>query len=125
MASQKQIIKRDGRVETFNKQKVINAVKKAFVAVDGTLTKAGVKKARRIGKEIETIILNSKTTLGVEEIQDLVENLLIYPRKKTDNAPKICTKKRVWGKAVQNNQMRRYNFVQHSILQNDAIFATM
>ena len=34
MASQKQIIKRDGRVETFNKQKVVNAVKKAFVAVD-------------------------------------------------------------------------------------------
>ena len=82
MASQKQIIKRDGRVETFNKQKVINAVKKAFVAVDGTLTKAGVKKARRIGKEIETIILNNKTTLGVEEIQDLVEELLMATDRK-------------------------------------------
>ena len=82
MASQKEIIKRDGRVETFNKQKVINAVKKAFVAVDGTLTKAGVKKARRIGKEIETIILKSKETLGVEDIQDLVEELLMATDRK-------------------------------------------
>lgn len=38
------IIKRDGRKETFNKQKIINATKKAFIAVDGTLTKAGSQK---------------------------------------------------------------------------------
>ena len=82
MASQKEIIKRDGRVEVFNKQKVINAVKKAFVAVDGTLTKAGVKKARRIGKEIETIVLKSKESLGVEDIQDLVEELLMATDRK-------------------------------------------
>ena len=82
MASQKYIVKRDGRIETFNKQKVINAVKKAFVAVDGTLTKAGVKKARRIGKEIEAIILKNRTMLGVEEIQDLVEELLMATDRK-------------------------------------------
>ena len=82
MASQKEIIKRDGRIEVFNKQKVVNAVKKAFVAVDGTLTKAGVKKARRIGKEIETIILKRKETLGVEQIQDLVEDFLMATDRK-------------------------------------------
>ena len=82
MASQKNIIKRDGRIEPFNKQKVINAVKKAFVAVDGTLTKAGVKKARRIGKEIETIAFKSKIALGVEEIQDMVEELLMATDRK-------------------------------------------
>ena len=82
MASQKNIIKRDGRVEPFHTQKVINAVKKAFVAVDGTLTKAGVKKARRIGKEIEYIILKSHTTYGVEEIQDKVEELLMATDRK-------------------------------------------
>jgi len=82
MASQKEIIKRDGRIEIFNKQKVVNAVKKAFVAVDGTLTKAGVKKARRIGKEIETIILKRKETLGVEQIQDLVEDFLMATDRK-------------------------------------------
>lgn len=82
MASQKNIIKRDGRVEPFHTQKVINAVKKAFVAVDGTLTKAGVKKARRIGKEIEYIILKSHTMYGVEEIQDKVEELLMATDRK-------------------------------------------
>ena len=82
MASQKNIIKRDGRVEPFNTQKVINAVKKAFVAVDGTLTKAGVKKARRIGKEIEYIVLKSSTPYGVEEIQDKVEDLLMATDRK-------------------------------------------
>ena len=82
MASQKNIIKRDGRIEPFNTQKVINAVKKAFVAVDGTLTKAGVKKARRIGKEIEYIVLKSSTPYGVEEIQDKVEDLLMATDRK-------------------------------------------
>lgn len=82
MASQKEIIKRDGRIEIFNKQKVVNAVKKAFVAVDGTLTKAGVKKARRIGKEIESIVLKRKETLGVEQIQDLVEDFLMATDRK-------------------------------------------
>ena len=82
MASQKNIIKRDGRIEPFNKQKVVNAVKKAFVAVDGTLTKAGVKKARRIGKEIETIAFKSKVALGVEEVQDMVEELLMATDRK-------------------------------------------
>lgn len=71
------IIKRDGRKDNFNKQKVINAIKKAFVAVDGTLTKAGVKKARRIGKEIELINAASKSPLTVEEIQDIVEDKLM------------------------------------------------
>ena len=82
MASQKNIVKRDGRVETFNKQKVVNAVKKAFVAVDGTLTKAGVKKARRIGGEIEKISLKNEKPLTVEEIQDLVEKLLMATDRK-------------------------------------------
>ena len=82
MASQKNIIKRDGRIEPFNTQKVVNAVKKAFVAVDGTLTKAGVKKARRIGKEIEYIVLKSSTPYGVEEIQDKVEDLLMATDRK-------------------------------------------
>ena len=76
------IIKRDGREEKFNKQKIINAAKKAFVAVDGTLTKAGVKKIRRIGNEIEKEALTSQKPLTVEEIQDRVENLLMDTDRK-------------------------------------------
>lgn len=76
------IVKRDGRREDFDKQKVINAVKKAFIAVDGTLTKAGVKKARRIGQEVEKIYRTSKYNYTVEQIQDLVEQLLMETDRK-------------------------------------------
>lgn len=76
------IIKRDGRRETFNKQKVMNAVKKAFLAVDGTLTKAGVKKIRRIGNEISNIVTKSTFPLSVEDIQDRVEELLMDTDRK-------------------------------------------
>lgn len=76
------IIKRDGRKETFNKQKVMNAVKKAFLAVDGTLTKAGVKKIRRIGNEIAEIVTKSTFPLSVEDIQDRVEELLMDTDRK-------------------------------------------
>lgn len=76
------IIKRDGRQETFNKQKVMNAVKKAFLAVDGTLTKAGVKKIRRIGSEVDKIVTKANYPLSVEEIQDIVEELLMDTDRK-------------------------------------------
>lgn len=82
MASQIYIVKRDGRKEVFNKQKVINAAKKAFLAVDGTLTKAGVKKIRRIGSEIEQIAMRKPTPLTVEEIQDMVEEFLMRTDRK-------------------------------------------
>ena len=76
------IIKRDGRKEKFNKQKIIDAAKKAFVAVDGTLTKAGVKKIRRIGSEIEKRAAKIPQALSVEEIQDMVEELLMETDRK-------------------------------------------
>lgn len=76
------IIKRDGRRETFNKQKVMDAVKKAFLAVDGTLTKAGVKKIRRIGDEVAKQVAKSTFPLSVEDIQDMVEELLMDTDRK-------------------------------------------
>lgn len=82
MASQIYIVKRDGRKEVFNKQKIVNAAKKAFLAVDGTLTKAGVKKIRRIGSEIEQIAMRKPTPLTVEEIQDMVEEFLMRTDRK-------------------------------------------
>ena len=76
------IIKRDGRTQEFDKQKIIEAIKKAFVAVDGTLTKAGVNIARRIAKSIEKEITHSKETFTVEQIQDKVENALMATERK-------------------------------------------
>ena len=54
-----QIIKRDGRTQAWNKQKIIEAIKKALIAVDGTLTKAGVNMARRVAKNIEKEVFES------------------------------------------------------------------
>lgn len=76
------ITKRDGRVEKFNRQKIVNAIKKAFVAVDGTLTKAGVNKARRIAKEIEEMVMTTTDVYTVEQIQDIVEEKLMETNRK-------------------------------------------
>ena len=71
------IRKRDGRTQEFDKQKIIEAIKKALVAVDGTLTKAGVNMARRIAKSIEQEIKKGQKIFTVEEIQDMVEEKLM------------------------------------------------
>ncbi len=76
------IIKRDGRTQDWNKQKIIEAIKKALIAVDGQLTKAGVNMARRIAKNIEREVLLSKEMLSVEQIQDKVENALMATNRK-------------------------------------------
>ena len=76
------IIKRDGRTEIFNKQKIVEAIKKALIAVDGTLTKAGVNMARRIAKTIEQEITSSSERLSVEQIQDRVEKALMTTHRK-------------------------------------------
>ena len=77
-----QIIKRDGRTQAWNKQKVIEAIKKALIAVDGTLTKAGVNMARRIAKNIEKEVFESPVALSVEQIQDKVEESLMATNRK-------------------------------------------
>ena len=71
------IKKRDGRTQEFDKQKIIEAIKKALLAVDGTLTKAGVNMARRIAKSIEQEIKKGQKIFTVEEIQDMVEEKLM------------------------------------------------
>ena len=76
------IIKRDGRTEIFNKQKIVEAIKKALIAVDGTLTKAGVNMARRIAKTIEQEINSNSERLSVEQIQDRVEKALMATNRK-------------------------------------------
>ena len=77
-----QIIKRDGRTQAWNKQKIIEAIKKALIAVDGTLTKAGVNMARRVAKNIEKEVFESPVALSVEQIQDMVEEGLMASSRK-------------------------------------------
>ena len=65
-----QVIKRDGRRQKFDKEKIYNAVSKAFIEVDKELTEQDKKKALEIADYIESLNKNLK----VEEVQDIVED---------------------------------------------------
>ena len=75
------IIKRDGRKVQFNKQKIVEAVLRAYLAVDGEVTSHAEEKAHNIADYIEKTVA-TKGTLTVEEIQDLVENGLMSGKRK-------------------------------------------
>ncbi len=75
------IIKRNGDVETFDKQKIIDAINGAFLEVDGTIYEEDT--ARDIADEIYAIAANTiDGSLEVEEIQDLVEEYLMRSERK-------------------------------------------
>lgn len=73
-----EVIKRDGRVVDFDPTKIVVAVNKAFNEVDGEITPKANAKAKEIAKSIESL----DRTLGVEEIQDLVEDKLMASNRK-------------------------------------------
>jgi len=73
------IKKRDGRVVEFNKNKIVNAILKAFEQVDGEVTTYAIQKANNIANFIEK---ENDNILTVEEIQDLVENGLMSTKRK-------------------------------------------
>lgn len=73
------IKKRDGRVVEFNKNKIVNAILKAFQQVDGDISNYALDKANNIANFIEN---ETDQVLTVEEIQDLVENGLMSTKRK-------------------------------------------
>lgn len=75
-----EIIKRDGRKVIFDKQKIVNAILKAFFAIDGGVSEYAEKKANNIADFIET--KSKEKELTVEEIQDLVEHGLMSTIRK-------------------------------------------
>ena len=72
------VIKRDGRVAEFDKNKIKIAVLKAFIDVDGEETSYAKDKAREIANYIETL----DKDMSVEDIQDIVENKLMSSNRK-------------------------------------------
>lgn len=92
------VIKRDGRKVPFDRNKIVNAVLKAFLATYGDISEYAKKKAENIAQYVENEIPQSE--LSVEQIQDYVEhglmalkdksvakNYILY-RKERDNARK-------------------------------------
>jgi len=74
------ILKRDGTEVPFNKDKIIVAIHKAFLEIDGTLYETDT--ANDIAEEIENIIRLTKQITSVEEIQDMVEDYLMRSERK-------------------------------------------
>lgn len=76
----KTVIKRDGRRDLFDKNKIYNAINKAFVEVDKERYSAEDEKiALSIANEIANTCCNEMT---VEEIQDVVEHKLMSSSRK-------------------------------------------
>ena len=75
MGSVKKIRKRDGRIVTFDDEKITNAIFKAAQAVGGQDRKISEHLAKEIVKEAEKRF--SKQIPTVEDIQDVIEKILV------------------------------------------------
>lgn len=73
------VLKRDGRKKSFDKEKIIDAVQKAFIEVDGELTDYSKSKCREIAAYIEK---NFDGEVDVEKIQDAIECKLMDSSRK-------------------------------------------
>lgn len=73
------VIKRDGRKVSFDKNKIKVAVSKAFLEVDGEETPYAKEKSRDIANYIESSLSGD---ISVEEIQDIVVNKLMSSSRK-------------------------------------------
>ena len=74
------IKKRNGMQVPFSKDKIIIAIHKAFLEIDGTLYETDT--ANDIADEIENIIQMAHKIVSVEEIQDMIEDYLMQSERK-------------------------------------------
>lgn len=74
-----EIIKRDGRVVDFDINKIIKAIEKAFVEIDGYVDDTSKEICEKIAKDIESL---NRDKFQVEDIQDMVEKQLMQSSRK-------------------------------------------
>ena len=71
------VVKRDGSEMPYDNQKIVSAVSKAIKEVEGNLDKYWL--AENVAKSVDSYMeAHTVECITVEEIQDLVENMLIY-----------------------------------------------
>lgn len=75
-----QVRKRNGILVPFDKERIINAINKAFIEVDGTLYEEDT--ANDIADEIKYSVKTTDKIISVEEIQDMVEDFLMRSERK-------------------------------------------
>ena len=96
------IIKRDGREVAFNKDKIEEAILRAFVSVDGDVTEYAEQKAEKIADFIEEAAIETEEPYTVEEIQDMVEKGLMSTKRKDVAKAYILYRE-------ERNKMRNFN----------------
>ena len=74
------IIKRSGREDVFDENKIVNAVAKANASV-GEADRLSEEEVKAVGANVAKIATASSRALSVEEIQDLVENEIMAHKK--------------------------------------------
>lgn len=74
------IKKRDGTIAGFDPDKIITAINKAFIEVDGQLYEDDT--ARDIAMEIQYKIASSAKLISVEDIQNLIEDYLMRSERR-------------------------------------------
>lgn len=75
-----QVKKRNGILVPFDKQRIVNSINKAMIAVDGKLYEEDT--ANSIADDIESIIKNKSQVIGVEDIQDMAEDMLMCSERR-------------------------------------------
>ncbi len=73
------VIKRDGRIVDFNRDKIKNAVLAAFKEVDGEVTQEAKNKASEIASYVNVL---EDQFISVEKIQDIIEEKLMISNRK-------------------------------------------
>lgn len=73
------VVKRDGRIEQFNSQKIKEAILKSFYETDGEVTSYAKAKAAEIARGISA---TDDEMINVEQIQDAVEERLMASDRK-------------------------------------------
>lgn len=103
------IIKRNGSLDIFNEEKIINAINKAMIEVDGQLYEDDTSKD--IAQEIaEKIKKYPDGSVEVEDIQDWVEDALMASERKDVAKAYIRYRyKREIARKISNNLEERYN----------------
>lgn len=103
-----QITKRNGNKEEFQKQKIINAINKAFIEIDGNECEDGVPE--EVASKIELRAnLEKHLCINVETIQDWVEDALMQTERKDIAKAYIRYRyKREQERAIQSDLEERY-----------------
>jgi len=75
-----QVKKRNGVLVPFDRDRIVNAINKAFIEVDGTLYEEDT--ANDIADEVKYVVKINSDAMSVETIQDMIEDYLMRSERR-------------------------------------------